>query len=420
MSSKKEAKALPLKAALENAACFATVEEALDELRAGRMLIVTDDPDRENEGDIIMAAELVTPDTINFMIRLGRGIPCVPTTPERLAELDIPMMVKNNTAKLGTAMGETVDARANTTTGVSAYDRYETVRVFVNPLAKPTDLTRPGHMIPLRAEPGGVLKRAGHTEATVDLCRMAGLYPAGVLCEIVGDDGQMARMPALLKFAKQNKLKIITIADIIQYRRRTEKLAHRVADGVKLPTRYGTFTVYGYESTVDPNPYIALTMGDVGNGDPCLVRIHSSCLTGDLLESLRCDCGDQLHLALQRIAEEGRGMLLYIHQEGRGIGILNKLKAYALQDRGFDTVEANEQLGFKPDLRDYGIGAQILLDLGIRKLRLMTNNPSKVAGVDGYGLQIVEHVPLIAPATEHNEVYLRTKRDKMGHWLKEV
>jgi len=396
---------------------FAPIEKAIQDIREGRMVIVVDDPDRENEGDFVMAAERVTPEAVNFMIRHGRGIPCVPTTPERLAELGIPMMTKANTSRLGTAMGETVDATEGTTTGVSAFDRAKTVTVFCDPAAVPSDLARPGHLIPLRAENGGVLKRAGHTEATVDLCVLAGLKPVGVLCEIVDEDGTMARLPRLEEIAAEHDLALITISDLIAYRRRNEKLIEKVAGPIDFPTKYGRFLLHVYESAVDPAPYLAITMGDVGDGAPVLTRMHSSCVTGDILGSLRCDCGDQLDLALQKIGEEGRGCLVYIAHEGRGIGLVNKLKAYALQDEGLDTVEANEALGFRADLRDYGLGAQVLQDLGIHRLRLMTNNPKKLAGAQGYGLEIVENVPLIAEANEFNKRYLATKADKLGHLL---
>lgn len=394
---------------------FSTIEEAIEDIRKGKIIIVVDDEDRENEGDFIMAAEKCTPEAMNFIIKYGRGIPCVPTTAKRLAELQIPMMVDHNTARLGTAMTVTVDARHGTTTGISAYDRARTVQVFVDPNATPADLMRPGHIIPLRAEEGGVLKRAGHTEATVDLMRLAGLYPAGVLCEIVADDGSMARLPQLEELAQRFHLKIITIADLIKYRRRTERLVNRVATTVIPTASYGNLTVHAYECTIDANPAIAIVKGDVSTGEPVLVRVHSSCVTGDLLGSLRCDCGDQLHMALNKIAQEGRGAVIYLEQEGRGIGLVNKIKAYALQDRGADTVEANLELGFKPDLRDYGIGAQIMVDLGLRKIRLMTNNPSKVAGIEGYGLEIVEWVPLRVEPNQHNRRYLETKRLKLGH-----
>ncbi|MER3413441.1 MAG: bifunctional 3,4-dihydroxy-2-butanone-4-phosphate synthase/GTP cyclohydrolase II [Armatimonadota bacterium] len=396
---------------------FSTIKEAIEDIRHGRMVIVVDDPDRENEGDLVMAAELVTPEAMNFMLTRGRGIPCVPTTEQRLNELGIPMMVKENTSRLGTAMGETVDAREGTTTGVSAFDRSVTVRLFADDDARPEDFARPGHVIPLRAEAGGVLKRAGHTEATVDLCVLAGLKPVGVLCEILDDDGSMARLPALERLANEHGLKIITIADLIAYRRRTERLIQKVAGPITFPTRHGVFQLIAYESQVDGTPYLALTMGDIADGDPVLVRVHSSCVTGDILDSLRCDCGDQLELALGAIANAKRGCLLYIPHEGRGIGLLNKLKAYELQDQGLDTVEANRALGFKPDLRDYGIGAQVLVDLGIQRMRLMTNNPSKVAGIEGHGLEIVEHVPLLAPPLPERTRYLSAKRDKLGHLI---
>ena len=396
---------------------FATIEKAIEDIREGRMVIVVDDPDRENEGDFVMAAERVTPDAMNFMIRYGRGIPCVPTTSERLEELGIPMMTKANTSRLGTAMGETVDATHGTTTGVSAFDRARTVTVFCDPNAVPNDLARPGHLIPLRAEKGGVLKRAGHTEATVDLCVLAGLKPVGVLCEIVDEDGSMARLPRLQQIAEEHGLSLITISDLIAYRRRTEKLMVKEVGPIDFPTKHGHFQLHVYKSEVDPAPYLALTMGDVADGEPVLTRMHSSCVTGDILGSLRCDCGDQLDLALQKIGEEGRGCLVYIAHEGRGIGLVNKLRAYALQDEGMDTVEANEALGFKADLRDYGLGAQVLQDLGIKRLRLMTNNPKKLAGAQGYGLEIVENVPLITDANEFNSRYLATKADKLGHLL---
>lgn len=396
---------------------FAPIEQAIEDIRNGKMVVVVDDPDRENEGDLVMAAEKMTPEAMNFMVTYGRGIPCVPMTAQRLEELGIPMMTKSNTSRLGTAMAETIDAKTGTTTGTSAFDRARTVRLLADPQSKPDDFARPGHVIPLCAVPGGVLKRAGHTEATVDLCILAGLRPVGVLCEILDEDGSMMRLPKLVEFAQKHDLSIITIADLIAYRRKTERLIHRVAGPIRFPTRYGEFELYGYESPIDPTPYIVLKMGDVSDGESVLVRMHSSCLTGDILGSLRCDCGSQLDLALQKIAEEGRGCLVYIVQEGRGIGLMNKLRAYELQDQGLDTVEANERLGFKADLRDYGLGAQVLSDLGIKRLRLMTNNPKKVAGIQGHGLEIVEHVPLVADVTEHNASYLKTKRDKLGHWI---
>lgn len=396
---------------------FSTIEEAIEDLKRGRMVIVVDDPDRENEGDLIMAGEACTAEAMNFMIKFGGGVPFIPTTAERLAELQIPMMTKQNTARLGTAMAETVDALHGTTTGVSAHDRAQTVAVFCNPKAKPSDLARPGHIIPLRAEKGGVLRRTGHTEAAVDLCELAGFQPVAVGVEILADDGTMMRLPELEPFAIKHDLKLITIADLIAYRRRHERLVSRAAGPISFPTQFGTFTLYAYETTVEPHPYVAIVKGDVCTEEPVLVRVHSSCLTGDLLGSLRCDCGDQLAMALTRIETEGRGVLLYISQEGRGIGLINKLKAYELQDKGLDTVEANQALGFKADLRDYGLGAQVLADLGLRKLRLMTNNPAKVAGVQGHGLEIVEHVPLVAGPGAERAKYMKTKKDKMGHNL---
>jgi 3,4-dihydroxy 2-butanone 4-phosphate synthase/GTP cyclohydrolase II len=396
---------------------FASIDEALEDLKAGRLIIVVDDPDRENEGDLVCAGEMCTPELINFMIRYGGGVPFIPTTAQRLAELQIPMMTKQNTARLGTAMAEMVDALHGTTTGVSAHDRAATVAVFVDDLAQPADLARPGHIIPLRAEPGGVLQRAGHTEAIVDLCLLAGLKPVGVGCEILQEDGTMMRLDKLEGFAAEHGLKLITIADLIAYRRRKEKLVTREAGPIEFPTKFGEFQLYVYSTFVEKDPYVAIVKGDVCTEDPVLVRIHSSCLTGDLLGSLRCDCGDQLQMALEAIEAEGRGVVLYIAQEGRGIGLINKLKAYELQDQGLDTVEANVALGFKPDLRDYGLGAQVLADLGLHKLRLMTNNPKKVSGLQGYGLEIVEHVPLIASEQSERANYIKTKREKMGHMI---
>jgi 3,4-dihydroxy 2-butanone 4-phosphate synthase/GTP cyclohydrolase II len=398
---------------------FATIEEAIEDLRLGKMLIVVDDPDRENEGDLVCAGQTCTPEIMNFMIRHGGGVPFIPTTAERLAQLQVPMMTKQNTARLGTAMAETVDALHGTTTGVSAHDRAQTVSVFVNDLSEPADLGRPGHIIPLRAEAGGVLKRAGHTEAIVDLCTLAGFKPTGVGCEILNEDGSMMRLEGLLPFAERHDLKIITIADLIAYRRRKEHLVSLAAGPIHFPTKRGIFKLYVYETFVDKDPYVAIVKGNVVTGEPTLVRIHSSCLTGDLLGSLRCDCGDQLGMALDMIEAEGRGVVLYIAQEGRGIGLINKLKAYELQDKGLDTVEANAALGFKADLRDYGLGAQVLADLGLSKLKLMTNNPKKVSGLQGYGLEIVEHVPLIAAAEIERKKYLDTKREKLGHLLPE-
>ncbi|MCC7229080.1 MAG: bifunctional 3,4-dihydroxy-2-butanone-4-phosphate synthase/GTP cyclohydrolase II [Fimbriimonadaceae bacterium] len=396
---------------------FAQISEALEDLKNGKMIVVIDDPDRENEGDLVCAAETCTPEIMNFMITYGRGVPFIPTTAERLAHLGIPMMTKQNTARHGTAMAEMVDALRGTTTGVSAFDRAKTVEVFVDEDTVPEDLARPGHIIPLRAENGGVLKRAGHTEAIVDLCVLAGFKPVGLGCEILNDDGTMMRLDGLMPFAEKHGLKVVTIADLIAYRRKNEKLVAKVAGPIDFPTKYGHFTLYAYETTVEPHPYVVIVKGDVCTEEPVLVRIHSSCLTGDLLASLRCDCGDQLQMALEMIEAEGRGVVLYVAQEGRGIGLINKLRAYELQDGGLDTVEANVALGFKADLRDYGLGAQVLADLGLRKLRLMTNNPKKVSGIQGYGLEIVEHVPLIAAPEEPREKYLHTKRDKLGHML---
>ncbi|MHB1191327.1 MAG: bifunctional 3,4-dihydroxy-2-butanone-4-phosphate synthase/GTP cyclohydrolase II [Armatimonadota bacterium] len=395
---------------------FCTIEEAIQEIREGKLLIVVDDEDRENEGDFIMAADKVTPDAINFMIKHGRGLVCLSATQARIDELGLDMMEEKNTALLGTPFTVSVDAVHGTTTGISAFDRAQTIKVFIDQATKPSDLAKPGHVFPLAAREGGVLTRAGHTEAVVDLARLAGCYPSGVLCEILSDDGTMARLPELVRIADKFGLKIATIADLIKYRRRTERLVHRATE-TKLPTPFGEFQIIAYESDVDDKPYIALVMGDVADGEPVLVRIHSSCVTGDVLHSLRCDCGEQLERSMAKIAEEGRGVLLYIFQEGRGIGLVNKLKAYALQDQGCDTVEANERLGYPADLRDYGIGAQVLIDLGIKKIRYMTNSPSKLAGLEGYDLEIVQRVPIVIAPNSASLRYLQTKRDKMGHFL---
>lgn len=394
-----------------------SVEEAIGEIRKGKMLIVVDDEQRENEGDLVIAAEKVTPEAIAFMAAHGRGLICVPITEERAQELDLPLMTTENTEAHRTAFTISVDAKRGTTTGISAYDRATTVKALVDPSTKPSDLARPGHIFPIIAKKGGVLVRAGHTEAAVDLAVLAGLYPAGVICEILNEDGTCARLPQLVEFAKKWDLHIITINSLIEYRRKKEKLVFRAAE-TTLPTRFGTFHAIAYQSLVDDKPYLALVMGVINPDEPILVRVHSSCTTGDVFHSLRCDCGDQLEVALKMMSEEGRGVILYIQQEGRGIGLINKIKAYELQDRGLDTVEANEALGFPPDLRDYGIGAQILLDLGLRKIRLMTNNPKKIVGISAYGLEIVERVPLTGSLRDENEDYILTKASKMGHLLR--
>jgi 3,4-dihydroxy 2-butanone 4-phosphate synthase/GTP cyclohydrolase II len=395
---------------------FDSIDEAIADLKAGKMIILVDDEDRENEGDFVMAAECVTAEAITLMTRQASGIITVPMPEERLLNLGLELMVRENTESMRTAFTITVDAVEGTTTGSSASDRATTIRRLADPQAKAEDFNRPGHVNPLMARKGGVLKRAGHTEAAVDLLRFAEMQPVGVICEIMGDDGSMARLPELRRLAESLELKIVMITDLIKYRRRSEKLIHRVASA-KLPTKYGEFTVYAYESEVDPAPYTAFVMGDVANGEDTLVRIHSSCVTGDVLDSLRCDCGDQLHLALAKIGEAGRGVLLYIEQEGRGIGIINKIRAYELQDAGADTVEANIRLGFKPDLREYGLGAQVLVDLGVQRMLLMTNNPAKRAGIEGYGLEIVNRVSLQIEPNDENRRYLETKRTKMGHLL---
>lgn len=394
---------------------FATVEEALAEIRAGNFVIVVDDEDRENEGDLVMAAEFITAAAVNFMETHARGMLCVPLEQERLRKLEIPLMVAHNTERYRTAFTITVDAKGLTTTGISTADQAATIRKLADPAACAEDFVRPGHVQPLMAEPGGVLHRAGHTEAALDLTRLAGLRPAATICEIKRPDGSMARLDDLELFGADHGFKLITVADLIQYRRRTEKLVRRIAT-TTLPTPFGTFTAHAYESVVETNPYLALTLGDVTQ-DGTLVRVHSSCLTGDVFHSARCDCGAQLELALKMIRQEGRGVLLYVYQEGRGIGLLNKLRAYELQDQGRDTVEANELLGFPADLRDYGIGAQVLVDLGLKNIRLMTNNPKKLVGLQGYGLTIMEQVPLEAAPTTDNACYLRAKRDKLGHRL---
>ncbi len=399
---------------------FNSIEEAIRDIRDGRMIILVDDEDRENEGDLCIAAEKVTPEAINFMAKYGRGLICLSLTPERVEELKLPMMTDENTSPFGTAFTVSIEARRGVTTGISAHDRAKTILTAIDPESGPDDLSRPGHVFPLRAKPGGVLQRAGQTEGSVDLARLAGLYPAGVICEIMDDDGTMARVPRLMEFAKEHGLKIVTIKDLIEYRMRKERLVKRVAE-VKMPTVYGgDFKGIGYENMVDENVHVALVKGEINPDEPVLVRVHSECLTGDVFGSKRCDCGEQLHRAMEMIDQEGRGVVLYMRQEGRGIGLANKLRAYELQDQGLDTVEANIQLGFKPDLRDYGIGAQILVDLGIKKIRLMTNNPRKIVGLEGYGLEVVERVPIEVEPGKKNLKYLKTKKKKLGHMLEGV
>jgi 3,4-dihydroxy 2-butanone 4-phosphate synthase/GTP cyclohydrolase II len=395
---------------------FNTIDEAIEDIRAGKIVIVVDDEDRENEGDFIMAAEKVTPESVNFMAKYGRGLICVAITEGRARELEFEPMVEFNTTRHGTAFLVSVDYLKGTTTGISAFDRAATIKAIVDPNTKPSDFAKPGHIFPLQAVEGGVLRRAGHTEAAVDLARLAGLYPAGVLCEIMNDDGTMARVPDLFKIAKKFGLKIITIKDLISYRLKREKLVRKITT-TKLPTKYGFFELHLYESLTDGKVHVALVKGKIDDGELVLVRVHSECLTGDVFGSFRCDCGEQLHSAMKMIEREGKGVLLYMRQEGRGIGLVNKIKAYRLQDEGKDTVEANEMLGFKPDLRDYGIGAQILVDLGVRKMRLLTNNPKKIVGLAGYGLEVVERVPIEIEPNEVNINYLRTKRDKLGHLI---
>ena len=395
---------------------ISSISEAIEDYRQGKILIIVDDEDRENEGDFVTAADSITPEKINFMAKHGRGLICVSMTGGCLDQLNLHPMVRENTSKLGTSFTVTVDAVKHTTTGISAQDRAETVKVLADPETTPEDLARPGHIFPLRAEKGGVLSRAGHTEAVVDLARLAGLNPAGVLCEIMDDDGTMARFPKLEKLADQFDLNIITIKDLIAYRSVHDTLVHRVVS-TKFPTHFGDFDLHLYESDIDEHHHLALVNGDISPDENILVRVHSECLTGDVFGSLRCDCGDQLHKALEAIGREGKGIFLYMRQEGRGIGLSNKIRAYQLQDQGKDTVEANEALGFPPDLRDYGIGAQILVDLGARKLRILTNNPKKVVGLKGYGLEIVERIPLEIQPNAANAQYLETKRDKLGHLI---
>jgi 3,4-dihydroxy 2-butanone 4-phosphate synthase/GTP cyclohydrolase II len=400
---------------------FSTIPEAIADIRAGRMIVVVDDEDRENEGDLTIAAEKVTAETINFMARFGRGLICLPMTGERLDELRVPLMVHDdeNSARFGTAFCVPIEAKHGTTTGISAADRARTVLTAIDPETRPGDLARPGHMFPLRAVPGGVLVRAGQTEAAVDLARLAGFFPAGVICEVMDDDGTMARLPRLDRFCREHGLKLVTIRDLIQYRMRHERLVRQIAEA-NLPTRFGAFRIHAFESLIDHDHHVALVMGRLHPEEPTLVRVHSQCLTGDIFGSTRCDCGEQLEHALQAIQREGRGVLLYLRQEGRGIGLGHKIMAYQLQDQGKDTVEANEALGFKADQRDYGIGAQILAELGLRKIRLMTNNPRKFVGLEGYGLHVVEMIPIEMPASDSNRRYLRVKKEKLGHLLRKV
>ncbi len=394
-----------------------SLEEGLEELKAGRFLIVVDDENRENEGDLVMPAQMVTPEAVNFCVTHARGLLCMPVIGERLDELKIPLMViENGSEKNQTAFTVSIDYNVDTTTGISAGDRSATILAMLDPATKPDEFTRPGHIFPLRYHPGGVLARAGHTEAAVDLCEMVGMYPAGVICEVMAEDGTMSRLPQLEEFAEEHGLKILSIAQIIAQRRRTERLIERVAEA-RLPTRYGKFTAIAYKSHVDTGEHIALTIGEWTADEPVMVRIHSECLTGDVFGSMRCDCGEQIDLALKQISEEGNGVFLYMRQEGRGIGLHNKIKAYSLQDQGLDTVEANETLGFEPDLRHYGVGAQILRDLGVRKLNLLTNNPKKVAGLSGFDLEIVNRIPVEAEVTDENRTYMKTKKARMGHIL---
>ena len=399
---------------------FNTIEEAIEDIKKGKMVILVDDEDRENEGDLTMAAEKVTPEAINFMAKHGRGLICLSLTPERVEHLQLPMMTTDNTSSFGTAFTISIEAKKGVTTGISAADRATTIKAAINPKFGPEDLARPGHVFPLRARPGGVLQRAGQTEGSVDLARLAGLYPSGVICEIMNDDGTMSRVPQLIEFSKTHHMKIITVKDLIAYRVKKESLVRRVAV-TKLPTAYGDeFTAILYANDIDGLNHIALVKGDIKPDDDVLVRVHSECLTGDVFGSLRCDCGEQLHNAMEIIADEGKGVILYMRQEGRGIGLEGKLKAYELQDKGKDTVEANLALGFKADLRDYGVGAQILRDLGVRKLKLLTNNPKKIVGLEGYGLTVVKRVPIEMHPHAKNVHYLKVKKSKMGHMLEKV
>jgi len=398
---------------------IAKIEAALEDIRNGKMVILVDDEDRENEGDLAMAAELVTPEAINFMAKEGRGLICLTLTEDRADLLDLPLMVRDNTSSFGTAFTVSIEARNGVTTGISAADRAQTIRVAIADESTAADLARPGHIFPLRAKKGGVMVRTGQTEGSVDLARIAGMKPAGVICEIMNDDGTMSRMPQLTSFAERHDLKIVTIADLVSYRMRKELLVRRVAETI-LPTAFGDFTAIIYENDVDDAEHVALVKGAIDSEQSILVRVHSECLTGDVFGSLRCDCGEQLHNAMAQVEAEGNGVILYMRQEGRGIGLANKLKAYALQDKGKDTVEANEALGFKADLRDYGIGAQILAELGVKKIRLMTNNPKKIVGLQGYGIEIVDRISIQVPSTRTNRRYLQTKREKMGHLLENI
>ncbi|MDR0453439.1 MAG: bifunctional 3,4-dihydroxy-2-butanone-4-phosphate synthase/GTP cyclohydrolase II [Deferribacteraceae bacterium] len=401
-----------------NASVRATVPEALEEIRKGRMIILVDDEDRENEGDLTMAAEFATPEAVNFMAKYGRGLICLSLTSDKCDKLNLRQMIReeDNKSRFGTAFTLSIEARIGVTTGISASDRAHTIKTAIDPMSSPEDISVPGHIFPLRARPGGVLVRAGQTEGSVDLARLAGLNPSGVICEIMNDDGSMARMPQLEVFAEEQSLKILTIADLIAYRAANDSLIEQIAEA-DMPTYNGDFRIAGFRNYVNGQEAVALIKGDVSGGNPALVRVHSSCMTGDVFGSRRCDCGNQLRLAMNKISQEGCGVVLYMFQEGRGIGIMNKIRAYKLQDEGCDTVEANHKLGFKADLRDYGFGAQILAKLGVRKMRLMTNNPAKIKGLDGYGLEITEHIPLIADITEKNERYLLTKQEKLGHEL---
>ena len=398
---------------------FARIEDAIEAISAGKMIIIVDDADRENEGDLTIAAEKITPEAINFMARYGRGLICLSMTPERLDELEIPLMVSQNSSRFDTGFCVSIEAKHRTTTGISAADRAATVLAAIDPATRPGDLARPGHMFPLRSRTGGVLTRTGQTEASVDIARIAGLYPAGVICEVMNEDGTMARVPQLARFARRHGLLMVTVADLITYRMSNESLVKRVASA-KMPTDFGDFRVHAFENQVDHQTHIALVRGDIGDGKDVLVRVHSSCLTGDGLHSIRCDCGMQLESAMAKVAEEGRGIVLYLNQEGRGIGLANKIRAYELQDEGFDTVEANERLGFKADQRDYGMGVQILRELGVRSMRLLSNNPRKLVGIEGYGLSITEWLPLEIPASDSTRRYLKTKKEKMGHKLSSV